>query len=130
MPRYTCSLAILDAAVREGVVTQESLGSVSAGRLQRVNQLCLDGGGDLLVPPASSIVLADVEPDQTSTSNIIPAHSSIVGSTVSSHLSSILCCTLLLLSLGDVDHEALLVQSHLGGQLVHGLAGVVATVLC
>ena len=124
--RQAGSLALLDAAVGEGVVTEHGLGRRPAGLGQAVDQLLLDGGGDLLVPPAARVVLADVEPDQAAAHDVVPADGSVVGSAVASHQAAL---PLRLLLPGDVDHEAPLVLGRLAGQLVHGLAGVVPTVL-
>ena len=62
--RQSCSLTILDAAVREGVVTEHGLSCGPAGLRQVVDELLLDGRGDLLIPPPPGIVLADVVIDQ------------------------------------------------------------------
>ena len=125
--RQPDSLAVLDAAVREGVVAEHRLGRRPAGLRQVVDQLLLDGGGDLLVPPTSSVVLADIEPDQTPAHDVVPADGSVVRSTVTSHHAALLSA---LLPPSDVHHEASLVLGGLAGQLVHSLTGVVTTVLC
>ena len=124
--RQPGSLALLDAAVWEGVVTEHRLGRGPAGLRQVVDQLLLDGGGDLLVPPASSVVLADIEPDQAAAHDVVPADGSVVGSTVTSHHAALLPA---LLAPSHVHHEAPLVLSRLAGELVHGLTGVVTTLL-
>ena len=126
--RQTGRLAVLDAAVWEGVVTQQRFCSRPAGLLQCLDQLRLDGEGDLLVPPSSSVVLADVEPDQTSTNNVTPTNCSVVWSTVTSNLSLDLGLYIPV-GLLHVNHEAPLVHGGLGGQLVHGSTREVSPVL-
>ena len=124
--RQTSGLALLDAAVREGVVAEHSLGRGPAGLGQAVDQLLLDGGRQLLVPPAARVVLADVEPNQAAAHDVVPADGPVVGSTVALHSPALLPSLLLP---GYVDHEAPLVLGSLRGELVPGLAGEVTALL-
>ena len=126
--RQSRRLPVLDAAVGEGVVTEHGLGCRPARLRQLVDELLLDSRGDLLVPPAPGIVLADVEPDQAAAQDEVPADGPVVGSAVTSHLPALLARARPLLPL-HVDHEAPLVMRSVGGQLVHGLAGEVPALL-
>ena len=60
-----------------------------AGLLQGVDQLLLDGHGDLLIPPATGIVLADIEPDQAPAIDIVPTHIPIVRGAVACVMRSV-----------------------------------------
>jgi hypothetical protein len=58
------------------------LGCRPAGLFQGVDQLVPDCHGYLLISPATSIVLANIKPDQATTIYIIPTNISIVWGTI------------------------------------------------